>query len=214
MFPYKADIAGHKKEIQSIYCIGRNYVEHIAELKNEKPDKPLVFIKPKGSILLGSEMHIPKNTNSLHHECEILLIVGKSGENIEREKALSHIDGITVGIDFTARDLQDVEKSKGHPWTLSKCQKGFSVIGEWQSFSAKEYGFELKKNKVTVQSGSSAQMLYSFADIVSYVSTLVPLYEGDIIYTGTPKGVAPIQSGDVLDGYLENKKLFSVQITG
>jgi acylpyruvate hydrolase len=212
MFPYKIDIAGKRKDVESIYCIGRNYVDHIEELKNEKPDKPLVFVKPKGAILLGSELTIPTTTKALHHECEILLSVGKSGENISIDQALSHIDGISIGLDFTARDLQDVEKQKGHPWTLSKCQKGFAVIGTWQSFVSRSYKFHLDVNGVAKQKGDTENMIYSFAAIVSYLSSIVPLYDGDIIYTGTPAGVSSVKKGDLLSGYLEDKKLFEILI--
>lgn len=212
MFPYKIDIAGKRIEVQSIYCIGRNYVDHIEELKNEKPDKPLVFVKPKGSVALNNEIVIPKNTEALHHECEILLTVGKSGENITPEQALSHIDGISLGLDFTARDLQETEKKQGHPWTLSKCQKSFAVIGSWQPFQAKEYNFYLMLNDHKQQVGSSQNMIYSFAHIISYLSSIVPLFEGDLIYTGTPAGVSKVKSGDRLEGFLENKKMFSVSI--
>jgi acylpyruvate hydrolase len=212
MFPYKIEIAGKRKDVESIYCIGRNYVDHIDELKNEKPDKPLVFVKPKGAILLDKEIRIPQTTSALHHECEILLSVGKSGENISKEQALNHIDGISLGLDFTARDLQDVEKQKGHPWTLSKCQKGFAVIGTWQSFVSRSYKFHLAVNGTTKQSGDTDKMIYSFADIITYLSSIIPLFEGDIIYTGTPAGVSSVKTGDLLSGYLEDKKLFEISI--
>jgi 2-keto-4-pentenoate hydratase/2-oxohepta-3-ene-1,7-dioic acid hydratase in catechol pathway len=211
MFPYKINLNGKQTEVQSIYCIGRNYVEHIEELKNETPDKPLVFVKPKGAILLGKELKIPTTTESLHHECEIVLSVGKSGENINKSEALSYISGMTLGLDMTARDLQDVEKKKGHPWTQSKCQKGFAVLGEWVRFESKN-NFTLEVNANVRQSGDTSKMIYDFSAIISYLSELVPLYEGDIIYTGTPAGVAAVSSGDKLVGKLNGKESFTLLI--
>ncbi len=206
------EIARKKKDVQSIYCVGRNYLEHINELNNKPTDAPMIFIKPKGSILLTQTMHIPKNTNELHYECELVLSLGKSGENISEEKALDYIDGITVGIDFTARDLQEIEKKSGHSWTLSKCQKGFTVLGEWQAFGKTEYNFHLLVNSDRKQTGDSNKMRFNFAKIISYISSMVPLYDGDIIYTGTPAGVSKVYTGDTLEGFIEDNRVLQLGI--
>lgn len=212
MFPYAIDVEGKKSDVQSVYCVGRNYLEHINELKNKPTESPMIFIKPKGAILLTDKIHIPSNTNDLHHECELVISIGKAGENISEDKALEYISGITIGIDFTARDLQETEKKNGHSWTLSKCQKGFAALGQWQKFAKSEYGFHLDINGGRRQTGDSNHMRFNFSKIIAYLSSLVPLYEGDIIYTGTPAGVSQVKTGDLLEGYIDGKKALRLGI--
>ncbi|MCB0347452.1 MAG: fumarylacetoacetate hydrolase family protein [Bdellovibrionales bacterium] len=212
MFPYKINLDSVEHEVQSIYCIGRNYLEHVKELNNEVPKTPLVFVKPKGAILLGDRLQIPDSTKDLHHECELVISIKRAGENISADKASDYIEGITVGIDFTARDIQSVEKKNGHPWTLSKCQKGFAVLGKWENYSTKDYGFSLEVNGLKKQIGNSKDMHWNFSQIVSYLSGIVPLYPGDIIFTGTPAGVGRVVSGDAISAYVDEAKKLSLMI--
>jgi 2-keto-4-pentenoate hydratase/2-oxohepta-3-ene-1,7-dioic acid hydratase in catechol pathway len=195
-----------------ILCIGRNYAAHAAELGNAVPDEPVVFCKPD-SALLGRNLPfvIPSFTNDVHHEIELVLRIGKVGKHIEPRFAHKYIDAVTVGIDFTARDLQSDLKSKGLPWEKAKGFDGSAVVGRFVSADQVDLSnlhFSLTKNGVPVQTGHSQYMLHSFADIISYVSRYFTLKTGDLIFTGTPEGVGPVQPGDVLEGYLGETSLF------
>ncbi len=195
-----------------ILCIGRNYAAHAAELGNAVPEEPVVFCKPD-SALLGRNLPfvIPSFTNDVHHEIELVLRIGKVGKHIEPRFAHKYIDAVTVGIDFTARDLQSELKSKGLPWEKAKGFDGSAVVGRFVSADQLDLSnlrFSLTKNGVPVQSGHSQNMLHSFADIISYVSRYFTLKTGDLIFTGTPEGVGPIHPGDVLEGYLGETSLF------
>jgi 2-keto-4-pentenoate hydratase/2-oxohepta-3-ene-1,7-dioic acid hydratase in catechol pathway len=195
-----------------ILCIGRNYAAHAAELGNAVPDEPVVFCKPD-SALLGRNLPfvIPSFTNDVHHEIELVLRIGKVGKHIEPRFAHKYIDAVTVGIDFTARDLQSDLKSKGLPWEKAKGFDGSAVVGRFVSADQVDLSnlhFSLTKNGVPVQTGHSQYMLHSFADIISYVSRYFTLKTGDLIFTGTPEGVGPVHPGDVLEGYLGETSLF------
>jgi 2-keto-4-pentenoate hydratase/2-oxohepta-3-ene-1,7-dioic acid hydratase in catechol pathway len=195
-----------------ILCIGRNYAAHAAELGNAVPEEPVVFCKPD-SALLGRNLPfvIPSFTNDVHHEIELVLRIGKVGKHIEPRFAHKYIDAVTVGIDFTARDLQSELKSKGLPWEKAKGFDGSAVVGRFVSADQLDLSnlrFSLTKNGVLVQSGHSQNMLHSFADIISYVSRYFTLKTGDLIFTGTPEGVGPVHPGDVLEGYLGETSLF------
>jgi 2-keto-4-pentenoate hydratase/2-oxohepta-3-ene-1,7-dioic acid hydratase in catechol pathway len=195
-----------------ILCIGRNYAAHAAELGNAVPDEPVVFCKPD-SALLGRNLPfvIPSFTNDVHHEIELVLRIGKVGKHIEPRFAHKYIDAVTVGIDFTARDLQSDLKSKGLPWEKAKGFDGSAVVGRFVSADQVDLSnlyFSLTKNSVPVQTGHSQYMLHSFADIISYVSRYFTLKTGDLIFTGTPEGVGPVHPGDVLEGYLGETSLF------
>jgi 2-keto-4-pentenoate hydratase/2-oxohepta-3-ene-1,7-dioic acid hydratase in catechol pathway len=195
-----------------ILCIGRNYAAHAAELGNAVPDEPVVFCKPD-SALLGRNLTfvIPSFTNDVHHEIELVLRIGKVGKHIEPRFAHKYIDAVTVGIDFTARDLQSDLKSKGLPWEKAKGFDGSAVVGRFVSADQVDLSnlhFSLTKNGVPVQTGHSQYMLHSFADIISYVSRYFTLKTGDLIFTGTPEGVGPVHPGDVLEGYLGETSLF------
>lgn len=200
-----------------IICIGRNYVEHAKELNNEVPGDPVFFMKPDTSILPpGRAFYIPDFSNDIHYEVEIVLKVCKEGKNIEEEFAHRYFDQVTVGIDFTARDIQQRQKEKGLPWEPAKAFDHSSPVGDFISIDeVKDPGkmpFSLRKNGKTVQSADITQMIFSFDKIISYVSTFVTLRKGDLIFTGTPKGVGPVAPGDELEAYLEGNKLLTVQV--
>jgi 2-keto-4-pentenoate hydratase/2-oxohepta-3-ene-1,7-dioic acid hydratase in catechol pathway len=200
-----------------IICIGRNYAKHIEELKNERPDEPVVFIKPDSAILLKQHPFvIPEFSDDIHHEIEIIVRINKVGKYIDAKFAHKYYDEISVGIDFTARDLQQKLKEKGLPWEKAKAFDGSAVIGDFMSkkiFSSQEsLNFELTNNGKTVQKGNSSLMLWNIDELVAYVSQFFTLKIGDIIFTGTPEGVAAVRPNDVLEGFLENNKLFRIQV--
>jgi 2-keto-4-pentenoate hydratase/2-oxohepta-3-ene-1,7-dioic acid hydratase in catechol pathway len=200
-----------------IICIGRNYVDHIEELKNERPAEPVVFIKPDSAILLKQHPFvIPEFSEDIHHEIEIIVKINKVGKYIEPKFAHKYYDEISVGIDFTARDLQASLKAKGLPWEKSKAFDGSAVIGDFlpkeQFSSLEKLTFELTNNNKIVQKGDSSLMLWNVDELIAYVSQYFTLKIGDIIFTGTPAGVAAVQSDDVLEGFLEGNKLFRIQV--
>ncbi|WP_339658657.1 fumarylacetoacetate hydrolase family protein [Flavobacterium frigidarium] len=200
-----------------IICIGRNYTEHIAELKNERPTEPVVFMKPDSAILLKQHPFvIPEFSNDIHHEIEIVVKINKVGKYIEPKFAHKYYEEVTVGIDFTARDLQSKLKEKGLPWEKSKAFDGSAVVGEFldksQFSSLENLTFELTNNSKTVQKGNSSFMLWQIDELIAYVSQYFTLKIGDLIFTGTPAGVAAVAEDDVLEGFLEGQKLFRIQV--
>jgi 2-keto-4-pentenoate hydratase/2-oxohepta-3-ene-1,7-dioic acid hydratase in catechol pathway len=200
-----------------IICIGRNYTNHIAELKNERPTEPVVFMKPDSAILLKQHPFVlPEFSNDAHHEIELIVKINKVGKYIEPKFAHKYYDEISVGIDFTARDLQAKLKDKGLPWEKAKAFDGSAVIGEFvskeQFASLENVNFELIKNGAVAQKGNSSLMLWKIDELVAYVSQFFTLKIGDIIFTGTPEGVAAVQPNDVLEGYLEGQQLFRIQV--
>ena len=200
-----------------IICIGRNYVDHIKELDNEKPTEPVVFLKPDSAILLKQHPFvIPEFSNDVHHEIEILVKINKVGKYIEPKFAPNYYDEIGLGIDFTARDLQTKLKEKGLPWEKSKAFDGSAVIGDFLSkkdFSSLEnINFELHSNNVVVQKGNTSLMIWKIDEIIAHVSQYFTLKKGDIIFTGTPSGVAAVKPNDILEGYIEQTKLLRIQV--
>jgi 2-keto-4-pentenoate hydratase/2-oxohepta-3-ene-1,7-dioic acid hydratase in catechol pathway len=200
-----------------IICIGRNYVDHIEELKNERPAEPVVFIKPDSAILLKQHPFvIPEFSEDIHHEIEIIVKINKVGKYIEPKFAHKYYDEISVGIDFTARDLQASLKAKGLPWEKAKSFDGSAVIGDFllkeQFSSLEKLTFELTNNSKTVQKGDSSLMLWDVDELIAHVSQYFTLKIGDIIFTGTPAGVAAVQTDDILEGFLEGHKLFRIQV--
>ncbi|MCF8321216.1 MAG: fumarylacetoacetate hydrolase family protein [Flavobacterium sp.] len=200
-----------------IICIGRNYTKHIEELNNERPDEPVVFMKPDSAILLKQHPFvIPEFSEDIHHELEVIVKINKVGKYIEPKFAHKYYDEISVGIDFTARDLQQKLKDKGLPWEKAKAFDGSAVIGDFVSKSdfksLDNLNFELTNNGVTVQKGNTSFMLWKIDELIAYVSQFFTLKIGDIIFTGTPEGVAVVHSEDVLEGYLEGNKLFRIQV--
>jgi len=200
-----------------IICIGRNYTNHIAELNNERPTEPVVFMKPDSAVLLKQHPFvIPEFSQDVHHEIEIIVKISKVGKYIEPKFAHKYYDEISVGIDFTARDLQEKLKAKGLPWEKAKAFDGSAVLGEFlpkSKFSSLEnITFELTNNNKTVQKGDSSHMLWKIDELISYVSQFFTLKIGDIIFTGTPEGVAAVNPDDVLEGFLEGQQLFRIQV--
>jgi 2-keto-4-pentenoate hydratase/2-oxohepta-3-ene-1,7-dioic acid hydratase in catechol pathway len=201
-----------------IICIGRNYSAHISELKNEKPTDPVVFLKPDTSILLKKQpFFIPDFSNDVHYEVEILVKINRVGKYIEEQYAHKYYNEIGLGIDFTARDLQQKLKDKGLPWEKAKGFDGAAVIGEkWidkNSFpDLNNINFSLLKNNEPVQTGNTSDMLWKIDELISYVSKYFTLKIGDIIFTGTPEGVGKVEVNDVLTGLIEEKQLFSIQV--
>ena len=200
-----------------IICIGRNYVDHISELKNERPTEPVIFMKPDTAILPKQfPFVLPEFSNDVHHEVEILVKINKVGKYIDVKFAHKYYDEIGLGIDFTARDLQSKLKEKGLPWEIAKAFDGSAVIGDFLSKknlkSLENLNFELRNNGNVVQSGNTNQMLWKIDEIIAYVSQFFTLKTGDIIFTGTPAGVAKVNPEDVLEGYIEDKQLFKIQV--
>jgi len=200
-----------------ILAIGRNYAEHIAELKNETPEEPVIFFKPDTAILKNNEpFYYPDYSQDIHHEIELILRISKEGKNIEARFASKYYDAIGLGIDFTARDLQTKAKNKGLPWTLAKGFNGSAPISAFLPLTdfpdLKNINFKLLVNGQEKQAGNSGMMLNTFDDMIAYMSRFITLKKGDIIFTGTPKGVGPIQIGDRLKGFIEDKKLLDFEI--
>ncbi|MET3029048.1 fumarylacetoacetate hydrolase family protein [Flavobacterium sp. UW10123] len=200
-----------------IICVGRNYANHIEELKNERPSEPVVFMKPDSAVLLKQHPFvIPEFSEDVHHEIEIIVKINKVGKYIEPKFAYKYYDEISVGIDFTARDLQSKLKEKGLPWEKAKAFDGSAVIGDFLQktdfVSMENLNFELRSNSETVQKGNSSMMLWKIDELISHVSQFFTLKIGDIIFTGTPAGVAAVKPNDVLEGFLEDKKLFRIQV--
>jgi 2-keto-4-pentenoate hydratase/2-oxohepta-3-ene-1,7-dioic acid hydratase in catechol pathway len=200
-----------------IICVGRNYANHIEELKNERPSEPVVFMKPDSAVLLKQyPFVIPEFSEDVHHEIEIIVKINKVGKYIEPKFASKYYDEISVGIDFTARDLQSKLKEKGLPWEKAKAFDGSAVIGDFvpktDYVSMENLNFELRNNNETVQKGNSEMMLWKIDELISHVSQFFTLKIGDIIFTGTPAGVAAVKPNDVLEGFLEDKKLFRIQV--
>jgi 2-keto-4-pentenoate hydratase/2-oxohepta-3-ene-1,7-dioic acid hydratase in catechol pathway len=200
-----------------IICIGQNYVDHIKELNSELPTTPVFFLKPDTAILpKGKDFYLPDFSSNVHHEVELVIKVCKEGKNISEEFASRYYDQITVGIDMTARDLQSRCKEKGLPWEIAKAFDNSAPVGDFIPFqelkNKDEIAFELKINGTTVQEGTSKLMIFSFAKIISYVSRFITLRKGDLIYTGTPKGVSALKAGDKLEAFLEGSKMLEFAV--
>jgi len=200
-----------------LICIGRNYAQHISELKSEKPTEPVVFLKPDTAILLKKQpFFIPDFTNEVHHEVEVLVKINRVGKYIDSKFAHKYYEQIGLGIDFTARDLQQELKGKGLPWEKSKAFDGSAVIGKWVSKSNYEnvnnIPFSLLKNNQVAQSSTTKDMLWGIDEIIAYVSQYFTLKIGDIIFTGTPSGVSKVQSNDSLKGYIGEEEFFSIKV--
>lgn len=200
-----------------LICIGRNYTEHIKELENEKPVNPVVFLKPDTSILLKKQFFfIPDFSNDVHHEVEILIKINRIGKHIDKKFAHKYYGEISLGIDFTARDLQNELKAKGLPWEKAKAFDGAAVIGKWISKTnfknIDDINFSLYKNETIVQQGNTNLMLWKIDELIEYVSKYFTLKIGDIIFTGTPAGVGKVVANDKLKGYIENQELFSIVV--
>ncbi len=200
-----------------LICVGRNYTAHIEELDNERPKDPILFLKPDTSILLKKNpFFIPEFSNDVHYEVEVLVKIKKIGKHIQQKFAHKYYDEIGLGIDFTARDLQQELKAKGLPWEKAKGFDGAAVIGNFlpkTSFTnVDDINFSLEKNGEVVQKGNTSHMLWKIDALVEYISKYFTLKIGDIIFTGTPSGVGKVDANDVLTGYIEDKELFSIKV--
>lgn len=200
-----------------IFCVGRNYVDHAKELGNAVPEEPVIFMKPKSALLQpNTPFYYPEFTNELHYEAELVLHISKNGKYIQEHQAHRYYDAITVGIDFTARDIQAELKKKGLPWEKAKAWDQSAVIGKWVPLQSDTMRspilFSMRKNKELVQNGNTAHMIFSCDHIVAHISQYFSLNIGDLIFTGTPAGVGECVVGDILEGYLKEEKMFELEI--
>ena len=196
-----------------IICIGRNYIDHVDELKNKKPSSPVIFLKPETAVILKNQpFFIPDYSNDVHYEVEILVKIKKLGKSIETKFSHKYYDQVGLGIDFTARDLQSELKKNGLPWEKSKAFDGSALIGEWVNKNEfndlNNLNFSLNKNGKSVQSGNTFNMLWSIDELISEVSKFFTLKIGDVIFTGTPSGVGKVSENDLLEGFINEKKFF------
>ncbi|MCF6224068.1 MAG: fumarylacetoacetate hydrolase family protein [Flavobacteriaceae bacterium] len=199
-----------------IICIGRNYTEHIAELSNEKPENPVIFLKPDSAILLkNNPFVIPAFSNDVHYEVEVLVKISRLGKHIDKKFAHKYYEEIGLGIDFTARDLQSKLKEKGLPWEKAKAFDGSAVISNFiskEDHDINNTAFQLYKNDSLVQNGNTSNMLWKVDEIIAYVSQFFTLKIGDVIFTGTPAGVGKVLTNDILIGKLSDKAMFKIKV--
>ncbi len=198
-----------------IICIGRNYAEHAKEMKSELPTEPVFFMKPDTALLKEEDFYLPDFTKELHHEIELVLKISKAGKHIEEQFAHKYYDEIGLGIDFTARDIQQKCKEKGLPWEKAKAFDNSAPIGKFigkDAFDLKNINFELRVNGVSKQIGNSSDLIFSFDKVISYVSQYITLKTGDLIFTGTPEGVGQVNIGDKLEGFVNGERFLSLNI--
>ncbi len=200
-----------------IFCVGRNYVDHAKELGNTVPEEPVIFMKPKSALLQpNTPFYYPEFTNELHYEAELVLRISKNGKHVQEHQAHGYYDAITVGIDFTARDIQAEFKKKGLPWEKAKAWDQSAVVGKWVPIQAETMRsplcFSMQKNKELVQDGNTSHMIFSCDHIIAHISQYFSLNIGDLIFTGTPAGVGECVVGDILEGYLKDEKMFELEI--
>jgi len=200
-----------------IICIGRNYAEHVKELNNNRPDSPVIFLKPDTSIILKNQpFFIPDFSSEINYEVEIILKICKLGKHIENKYAHKYFNQIGLGIDFTARDTQNKLKSNGLPWEKAKAFDGSALVGSWfdktKFQDLRNLNFSLNKNGKSVQIGNTSQMMWNFDELISEISKYFTLKIGDIIFTGTPSGVGKVNKGDNLEGFIEGKSSFVINV--
>lgn len=200
-----------------IICIGRNYAEHAKELDNALPDKPVIFMKPKSAVLMpGKPFYYPEFSDNIQYECEVVVKICKNGRYVQGKFAHKYYNAVTVGLDFTARDVQQELKNKGLPWELAKAFDGSAVVGDFvpitPEMDVNNLQFSLHKNGQQVQQGNTADMTYHINSIIEFVSQYISFNIGDLLFTGTPAGVGPINVYDKLEGYLEGNRLFNIDI--
>jgi acylpyruvate hydrolase len=200
-----------------IICVGRNYAEHAAELQNDKPTEPVIFLKPDTALLKNNQpFYHPNFSKEIHYECEVVVRICREGKHIEPKFSHKYFDQIGLGVDFTARDLQNDLKSKGLPWELSKSFDNSAVISSFISTEEFEevnnLHFKLFQNNIEKQSCNTSEMIFNIDQIISFVSKYITVKTGDYIFTGTPKGVGKISIGDVIEGYLEDRKMFEFEV--
>lgn len=200
-----------------IICVGRNYSEHIKELDNQRPEEPVLFMKPDSAVILkNNPFIIPTFSSDIHYEVEVLVKINKIGKHISREFASDYYEEVGLGIDFTARDLQSKLKEKGLPWERAKGFDGSAMVGQFVNKQTlgdlENLEFSLQKNEEIVQKGNTADMLWKIDELIEYISKYFTLKIGDIIFTGTPSGVGPVSHGDQLVGFVNNQEFFSLKV--
>ena len=200
-----------------IICVGRNYKEHILELKNNTPKELIFFLKPETAIPLKNQpFFIPDFSKEIHHEIELVIKINKTGKHIEEKFANKYYNELTLGLDFTARDIQEKLKKNGHPWEKAKSFDGSAPIGKFinksQIKNIDNINFHLLVNKKPTQEGNTQNMIFKIDHIISFISRFITLKKGDLIFTGTPKGVSKIHKGDFLEGFIENEKILEIKI--
>jgi len=199
-----------------IFCIGKNYAKHAAEMNSEVPSQPLVFMKPATALLKDNNpFYYPEFSKEVHYEVEIILKVAKNGKYVQPAFSKSYFTEIGLGIDFTARDLQAQCKAKGHPWEISKAFDHSAAVGKFipiSDFDSDNISFHLLKNGKKVQSGNTKDLIFNFSTLVEHISKFFKIQKGDLIFTGTPEGVGPVQIGDKLEGFIGDKKMFEYEI--
>ena len=200
-----------------IICIGRNYLKHVLELGNKVPSKPLIFMKPPSALLVNDKaFYHPEFSKNIHYEAEIVLKIAKNGRHVQPEFARSYVKEVTIGIDFTARDLQEECKSKGHPWEIAKGFDGSAPVGKFipieEALIDGAIPFKLLKNREIVQEGDTSDLIFDFTKLICYISQFFKLQVGDLIFTGTPAGVGPVAIGDSLEGFIGERSLLRCHI--
>jgi len=199
-----------------IICIGRNYGKHIEELGNVRPETPVIFMKPDSAILQKKQpFFIPQFTDNVHYEAEVIVKINKLGKSIAAKFSPKYYDQISLGIDFTARDLQEELKAKSLPWEKAKAFDGSAVIGNWlnkKSFDLQNLNFKLQRNGEVVQNGNTSDMLWQIDELIEEISKTFTLKIGDIIFTGTPAGVGKVEINDELKGFVEGEEVFSLRV--
>lgn len=200
-----------------IIAVGRNYSEHAKELNNPVPEQPVIFLKPDTAVLKDNrDFYYPAFSQDIHHEIEVVLRICKEGRHVSPKFASTYYDAIGLGVDFTARDLQQKHKEKGLPWELAKAFDGsapVSALRPKEHFGElRELDFRLEKNGQTVQAGNTRDLLFTFEDIIVFVSQYITLRKGDLIFTGTPEGVGPVVIGDHLEGFLKQEKVLDFHV--
>ena len=200
-----------------IFCVGRNYPDHAKELGHDSPDEPVIFMKPKSALLQPhTPFYYPEFTNELHYECELVLRISKNGKYIQEKFANKYYDAVTTGIDFTARDIQNELKEKGLQWEKAKAWDNSAVVGKWIPVAnvknRKDIHFAFYKNKELVQEGNSKEMTFDFDYLISYISNFFSINIGDLVFTGTPKGVGEIVVGDEVEAFMEKESLLTLEV--
>ena len=209
-------IPGLDLTVHSIFCIGRNYAEHAKEMGHKPPSQPMVFLKPLSTVCYdGDTINLPAQSAEVHHEVELVIAIGKGGKYIPEKEALSHIVGYGIGIDFTARDIQQSAKEKGQPWSVAKGFDGFAPVSSFIPFDGQAFpdlDLQISVNGVTRQKGTTSDMVFSIPKLISYLSTIFTLSPGDLIFTGTPEGVSAVQAGDQITAVLGDQ-LVTLNVT-
>jgi len=199
-----------------IFCIGRNYSDHAKEMNSSVPERPMVFMKPPTALLINdSPLYYPAFTKNLHYEIEVVLRICKNGRHVDKKFVSNYYEELGLGIDFTARDLQAACKEKGHPWEIAKGFDGSACVSKFiprDKYDASKLSFSLSKNGEIVQTGNTKDLIFDYDTLIIYISKFFRLQIGDLIYTGTPAGVGPVEIGDVLVGHIEGEKILECEI--